>query len=53
MKIRHFLVLAFLSASAQAGEPYAIEVVDSRTARGVPLVELRTAEVSPRSTNRV
>ena len=27
---------------AQAGEPFAIEVVDSATRRGVPLIELRT-----------
>jgi hypothetical protein len=28
--------------SATAGEPFAIEVVDAKTGRGVPLVELRT-----------
>ena len=31
-----------VSTSAQAGQPFAIEVVDSQTGRGVPLVELRT-----------
>ncbi len=35
------LVLA-LATPALAGTPFAIEVVDSRTGRGVPLVELRT-----------
>ena len=29
-------------ALAEAGEPFAIEVVDAKTGRGVPLVELRT-----------
>jgi hypothetical protein len=36
-----FVLLAF-STPALAGEPFAIEVVDSQTGRGVPLVELRT-----------
>jgi hypothetical protein len=34
--------LLALSTSVLAGEPFAIEVVDSQTGRGVPLVELRT-----------
>ncbi len=36
------ILLLFLASQALAGEPFAIEVVDSRTGRGVPLVELRT-----------
>ena len=34
--------LLALASPALAGQPFAIEVVDSRTGRGVPLVELRT-----------
>jgi hypothetical protein len=37
-----FLVLIGYSSPIFAGEPFAIEVVDSKTGRGVPLVELRT-----------
>jgi hypothetical protein len=39
------ILLIFILAIVQpseAGEPFAIEVVDSKTGRGVPLVELRT-----------
>ncbi len=36
------IALACLTSPAPAGEPFAIEVVDSATGRGVPLVELRT-----------
>ena len=36
------LALLALATTAWAGQPFAIEVVDSRTGRGVPLVELRT-----------
>src|SRR3954451_4920342 len=36
------LVLVALATPASAGQPFAIEVVDDRTGRGVPLVELRT-----------
>jgi hypothetical protein len=36
------LALLFLASPADAGEPFAIEVVDSQTGRGVPLVEIRT-----------
>ncbi len=35
-------ILASISQASLAGEPFAIEVFDSRTGRGVPLVELRT-----------
>ncbi len=42
MTIRPILSLLILAAPALAGEPFALEVVDSRTGRGVPLVELRT-----------
>jgi hypothetical protein len=34
--------LIFLATTARAGEPFAIEVVDSKSGRGVPLVEVRT-----------
>jgi hypothetical protein len=37
-----FLAILALSNSTRAGERFAIEVVDSKTGRGVPLVELRT-----------
>jgi hypothetical protein len=36
------LALLTLAAPSRAGQPFAIEVVDDRTGRGVPLVELRT-----------
>jgi hypothetical protein len=36
------LLAADLEASAPAGKPFTIEVVDDQTGRGVPLVELRT-----------
>jgi hypothetical protein len=36
------LALLALPAPSRAGVPFAIEVVDDRTGRGVPLVELRT-----------
>jgi hypothetical protein len=42
MKIGLPLILLLLAGQAVADEPFAIEVVDSRTGRGVPLVELRT-----------
>jgi len=43
MKTHHALILlAMLAGRVLAGEPFAIEVVDSKTGRGVPLVELRT-----------
>src|ERR1700735_3926363 len=44
MRISWMLLRARLPLSnpARGGEPFAIEVVDSRTGRGVPLVELRT-----------
>ena len=43
MRLPTFLVaLPILAGQAEAGRPFAIEVVDSRTGRGVPLVELRT-----------
>ena len=40
--IRIVFTFLTLSISARADRPFAIEVVDSRTGRGVPLVELRT-----------
>ena len=43
IEIRTALVCFLVAAGlARAGEPFAIEVVDSKTGRGVPLVELRT-----------
>ena len=36
------IALAFTAADAPNGQPFAIEVVDDQTGRGVPLVELRT-----------
>ena len=36
------IALLTLATPVLAGQPFAIEVVDSRTGRGVPLVELRT-----------
>jgi hypothetical protein len=42
MKIAPTLIMFVLTSRALAGEPFAIEVIDSRTGRGVPLVELRT-----------
>jgi hypothetical protein len=43
MKFGSPLILVFcLAGPVVAGEPFAIEVVDSRTGRGVPLAELRT-----------
>ncbi len=37
-----FLWVGSCSVRAEAGEPFAIEVVDPSTGRGVPLIELRT-----------
>src|SRR5947209_6144331 len=42
MRIGPALIVLALVGPASAGEPFAIEVVDSKTGRGVPLVELRT-----------
>jgi hypothetical protein len=42
MKSLIFCLSIALAGRCLAGEPFAIEVVDSKTGRGVPLVELRT-----------
>jgi len=42
MSLLHWTAWVLLAAAGQAEEPFAIEVVDAETGRGVPLVELKT-----------
>lgn len=42
LAIRAFVLAICFASLAMAGEPFAIEVVDAKTGRGVSLVELRT-----------